>query len=95
MGSLLAPVLANIIITELESTIVKKLLDTIKIKFYCCYVNDTLPSIKPEEIQLVQNLFNSFDKNPRFTVNRFKNEVARLLDIKMKLEKELENYLDL
>ena len=42
MGSPLAPVLANIIMTELESTIIKKLFDTRKIKFYCRYVDDTL-----------------------------------------------------
>ena len=40
MGSPLAPVLANIIRNELESTIIKKLFDTRKTKFYCCYVDD-------------------------------------------------------
>ena len=35
MESPLAAVLANIIITELESNIIKKLFDTRKITFYC------------------------------------------------------------
>ena len=60
MGSPLALVLANIILTELESTIIKKLFDTGKIKFYCRYVDDTLLLIKPEEIQLVQDMFNLY-----------------------------------
>ena len=42
MSSPIAPVLANIIMTELESTILKKLFDTGKIKLYCRYVDDTL-----------------------------------------------------
>ena len=34
-------------------------------------------------MQLVQNLFNSFHKNLRFTVDSFENEVSHYLDIKM------------
>ena len=83
MGSPLAPVLENIIMTELESTIIKKLFDTRKIKFYCRYVDDTLLLIKPEDIQFVHDLFNSFHENLRFAVDRFENEVPHLLDIKM------------
>ena len=83
MGSPLAPVLANIIITELESTVMKMLFDTGKIKFYCRCVDDTLVLIKPEDIQLVQDMFNSFHENLRFTVVRFKNEVSHFLDMKM------------
>ena len=68
MGSPLAPVLANIVMTELENTIIKRLFDNGKIKFYCRYVDDTLLLIKPEDIHLVLNLFNSFHKNLSFTV---------------------------
>ena len=46
MGAPLPPVLANIIMTELESTIIKKLFDTGKTKVYCRYVNDALLLIK-------------------------------------------------
>ena len=83
MGSPLAPVLPNIILTELENTMIKNLFDTGKIKFYCRYVDDTLLLMKPEDMQLVKNLFNSFHKNLRFTVDLFDNEVPHLLDIKM------------
>ena len=82
MGSWLVPVSANIIMTKLESTIIKKLFDTKKIKFYCRYVDDTVLLIKPEDIQLVQDVFNSFHENLRFRVDRFENEVPHFLDIK-------------
>ena len=39
--------------------------------------------MKPEDIQLVQNLVNSFHKNLRFTVDRSENKVRHFLDIKM------------
>ena len=78
MGSPIAPLLANTIMTKLDSTIIKKLFDIGKIKFYCHYVNDTLLLIKPEDIQLKENLLHSFYENLRFTVDRFENEVPHL-----------------
>ena len=78
----LAPVLVNIIMTELERTIIKKLFDTEK-KFYYRYVDDTLLLTKSQDIQLIQDLFNSFYENLRFTVDIFKNEVPHFLDIKL------------
>ena len=69
MGSPLAPVFANIIMTELESIIIKKLFDTGKIN-----VDDTLLSIKPEDIQLAQNYLKVFTKI----------YVLQLIDSKMK-----------
>ena len=75
MGSPLAPVLAYTIMIELENTLIKTFFDTGKIKFYCRCVDGTLLLMKPEDIQLVQNLVNSFHKNLRFAVDRFENEV--------------------
>ena len=73
--------LANIIMTELEGTIIKKLFDTGKIKFCCRYVDNTLLLIKPEDIHLVQNLFNTIHINLCFTVDRFENEISHFLDV--------------
>ena len=42
MGSSLGPVLANIIMTELERVIVEPLIRSGKTKFYIRYVDDTL-----------------------------------------------------
>ena len=55
------------------------------IKFYCRYVDDTFLLVKPVDITHIHNLFNKFDKNLRFTVDRFENEVPHFLDIKISL----------
>ena len=73
MGSPPAPVLANIIMRELEKAFVQKLTTSGMIKFYCRYVDDTLLLVKPADILHTHNLFNKFDKNVRFTVDRFEN----------------------
>ena len=51
MGSSLGPVLANIVMTELERRIIQPLIDDGIIKFYCRYVDDTLLLLKPEHIE--------------------------------------------
>ena len=50
MGSPLGPVLANIIMTELEEKIIKTFVDDGTIKFYGRYLDDTLLVIKPKDI---------------------------------------------
>ena len=51
MGSLLGPTLANIIMTEFETVIVKPLINSGKIVFYKPYVDDTLVLAKPSDIE--------------------------------------------
>ena len=55
MGSSLGPVLANIIMTELENVLIKDLLDTGTIAFYARYVDDTLVLVKLDDVQKVLN----------------------------------------
>ena len=83
MGSPLAPVLANIIMTEFEKTFVQKLTTSGIIKCYCRYVDDTVLLVKPADIPHIHNLFKKLDKNLRFTVDCFENEVSHFLDIKI------------
>lgn len=80
MGSSLGPVLANIIMTELEKVVVQKLIDDGTIKFYIRYVDDTLLLVKNEDVQRVLTSFNKFDKNLKFTVDEFESKV-HFLDI--------------
>ena len=63
MGSPLGPVLANIIMTELESTIVKEL-----VKLYMRHVDDTLLLVKDEDINHIHKRLNSFDKSIKFII---------------------------
>ena len=79
MGSSLGPVLANIILTEFENAIVKLLIETSVLNFYCRYVDDT---IKKDKILHVLNSFNSFEKILRFSADTFDNGNIHFLDIK-------------
>ena len=80
-GSSLGPVIANIIMTELEKKILPSLLDSGIIKSYIRYVDDTLVLIKESEIQNVMKRFNSFDRNLKFTVDTFDDGNIHFLDI--------------
>ena len=39
--------------------------------------------MKPEIISQLHNAFNRFDKNLRYTVDMFQNEVTQFLDLKL------------
>ena len=82
MGSPLKPVLANIIMTELESTIVKELVDKSLVKLYMRYVDDTLLLVKDKDINYIHKRLASFDKNIKYTVDTFPDGNVHLLDIK-------------
>ena len=92
MGSSLGPVLANIILTEFENVIVKPLIETGVLKFYCRYLDDTLVLIKKDKIQHALNSFNSFDKNLRFSVDTFDDGNIHFLDIKILNNGETDVY---
>ena len=82
MGSPLGPVLANIIMTKLESTTVKELVDKSLVKLYMRCVVDTLLLVKDKDINYLHECLNSFDKNIKFTVDTFRDGNVHLLDIK-------------
>ena len=83
MGSCLGPVLANIIITELETIIVDKLFAANLLKFYIRYVDDTLALIKESDINIVLKKLNSFHPSLKFTVDKFDDDIVHYLDIKI------------
>ena len=56
MGSSLGPVLANIIMTELERVIVEPLITSGKIKFHIRYVDDTLLLVKEECLSFISSI---------------------------------------
>ena len=83
MGASLGPVLANIIMTEMERCVVDELINNGKVKFYCRYVDDTLLLVKPEDIDEILHKFNSFHRNLEFTVDRFDDCIPHFLDLEM------------
>ena len=83
MGSSPGPVVANIIMTELENTIIKPLINDNTIKFYSCFIDDTLLVVEAEHIPRIHNLLNQFDHNLQFTVDTFKVEIPHFLDLEI------------
>ena len=83
MGSSVRPVLANIIMTELEDVIITPLIVDGTIKFYSHFVDKTLLVMKPENVSQVHKSLNKFDNNLRFTADVFQNEVPQFLDFEL------------
>ena len=92
MGSALGPVLANIIMTELEKIVLPKLIDEGIIKSYIRYVDDTLVMVKDDKINVILDQFNNFDKNLQFTVDKFDDGIMHFLDILVFFNGETDIY---
>ena len=83
MGASLGPVLANIIMTELEIKVVDRLVQNGRIKFYARYVDDTLLLVKPDDVDEILQEFNNFHHSIQFTVDKFENCVPHFLDLEV------------
>ena len=81
MGSFVGPLLANIIMTEMDKTILKKFNDDKILLLDRRFV--TLVTIKPEHLKLVQDALNNFDKNLNFTSDTFDHVVPIFLTLKL------------
>ena len=92
MGSSVAPVLANIFLTEFEKVIVTPLMDNL-LKFYCRYVDDTLVLVKEDQIDEILKAFDSFHNNSRFTVDKYENEDVYFLDLKIMSDGKINIYV--
>jgi hypothetical protein len=80
MGSSLGPVLANIIMTELEKRVVDNLVQSGLVCFYARYVDDTLLLAKPKDFPYIKDSLNSFCPSLQFTYETFDTDV-HFLDI--------------
>ena len=83
IGYSLGPLLANVIMTDLEEKVIKPLINDNTIKFYARYVDDTLFVIKREDFCRIQNLLINLDPNLHFTVDLFLNEVTHFVDLEL------------
>ena len=83
MGSCLSPVLANIIMTELEKIIIDPLIHSGVIPFYSRFVDDTLVLIKSENLKNILDSLNSFHPKIQFTVDDFPDGNAHFLDLRI------------
>ena len=69
MRSSLSPLLANVLMTDLEEKVFTPLINGNTIKFYTRYADDSLFVIKPEDVRRIQIVLYNFDTNLRFTVD--------------------------
>ena len=83
MGSSLGPVLANIIMTEIEDVVIKSLIINSTIKLYTRFVDDTSLLIKLDNVKEVHNSLKKFDKILCFTVDMFQNKLPHFLDLEL------------
>ena len=83
MASCLAPVLANIVLTEFDKLVVDDFVNSGILKLYRRYVDDTLVLMKVSDIPFVLNKFNSLDKNLKFTVDTFDSGKVHFLDLEI------------
>ena len=67
MGSALSPLLANILVNDLEQKIVKKFIDTGKVLHYSRFVDDSLIIIRKNALRQFLKQINSFDHLLNFT----------------------------
>ncbi|XP_046749843.1 uncharacterized protein LOC124413359 [Diprion similis] len=79
MGSPLSPILADIVMDELESCCIKKLPFTLPI--YYRYVDDILTAVPTQSVDLLLNTFNGFHPRLKFTVETELNNTINFLDI--------------
>ena len=89
----LGTLLANVIMTELESSIVDNLFKDNLLKFYTRYVDDTQALIKESDINTVLDKVNSSDSSLKFTIDKFDDGVVHYLDIKIK-DSDINTVLD-
>ena len=83
MGSSLGPVLANIVMTELEKIVISDLINSGLIKFYIRYIDDTLLLAKEDDIDNIVQQFNVFDDTLKFTIDKLTDSNVHFLDIKI------------
>ena len=83
IGLCLRPTIAKIIMTHLEIKVVDSLFKDGSLKLYIRYVDDTLSLIKESDIDNVLSKRKGFHPSLNFTVNKFDEDVAHYLDLKI------------
>jgi len=78
MGSPLSPILANIIMCDLEDRAISSL--PVSLPFYVRYVDDIVLAAPTEHMPLILNVFNSFHNRLRFTIEYSNNKSINFLD---------------
>jgi len=81
MGSPLSPILADIVMQDLEEKAIKKL--DINFPFYYRYVDDILLLTPKSKVNIILNTFNNIHERLKFTVKLEKNRSINFLDLSL------------
>ena len=81
MGNPISPILADIVMEDLEIHAIQQL--TVQPLFYFRYVDDIILCIPINTIDHTVNIFNSYDENLQFTVELSQNNSISFLDVKI------------
>ena len=84
MGSPLSPILANIVLQDLEQEIFTT--NNIISLFYLRYVDDIVLAVHEEKVEEVLDLFNSYHDRLRFTVDFGDENGINFLDVKIMIQ---------
>ena len=84
MGSPLSPILANIVLQDLEQEIFTT--NNIISPFYLRYVDDIVLAVHKEKVEEVLELFNSYHDRFRFTVDFGDENGINFLDVKLMIQ---------
>jgi len=81
MGSPLSPVIADIVMRDLETACLHKL--NFNLTFYHRYVDDIILTIPPDKLDLILNTFNSYHERLHFTFELEVNRSLSFLDLRL------------
>jgi len=84
MGSLLSPIIADLILQDLEIKAIERL--PIKLPIYYRYVDDILLAAPTDQLLMMLETFNSFHDRLQFTLEISKNNRINFLDVTIILD---------
>lgn len=79
MGSPMSAVLANLVLEDMECELLQN--TTINISFYKRYVDDITLGLHDKDINTLLNIFNNYNPNLKFTIEKIKNNRINFLDM--------------
>jgi len=83
MGSPLSPIIANLVLQNLEERALEKI--DCNIPYYFRYVDDILLSAPSDQISKILDVFNSFHSRLQFTVEYENNRKLSFIDLMLKI----------
>uniref|UniRef100_A0A0C9RM79 AI1 protein n=1 Tax=Fopius arisanus TaxID=64838 RepID=A0A0C9RM79_9HYME len=90
MGSPLSPIIAEIVLQDLENFCMKKL--DFPVYFYTRYVDDVLAFVPKDRIQSILSCFNSYHKRLQFTLEREENCRINFLEVTLIRNKRMIDF---